>query len=72
MAGFLPWIDGKIRREQRHPLANGVLYLKGGDLREELSEVSAPCSVTPLNAWFKDPFFDTKHVVHVDLSSSER
>ncbi|MEE2919723.1 MAG: 16S rRNA (guanine(527)-N(7))-methyltransferase RsmG [Bacteroidota bacterium] len=71
MGGFLRWIEGKINPDQRHPLQYGVLYLKGGDLREELAEVDVPCSVTPLKTWFQDSFFDTKHVVHVDLTSSQ-
>jgi len=70
MAGFLPWIEGKIRPDHRHNLANGVLYLKGGDLQEELAEVSAPCHITPLKTWFKDPFFFFFQVVHVDLSAA--
>ncbi len=67
MAGFLPWIEGKIRSECRHELPNGVLYLKGGDLEDELSEVRQPCTTWPLNGWFDEPFFETKQVVHVDL-----
>ena len=68
MAGFLSWLDGKIKRDSLHPLPNGVLYLKGGDLREELSEVEASCQETPLATWFVDPFFETKQVVHADLT----
>ena len=70
MAGFLSWLDGKIKTDSVHPLPNGVLYLKGGDLTEELSEVEASCQVTPLATWFADPFFETKQVVHVDLSTA--
>ena len=70
MAGFLSWLDGKIKTDSAHPLANGVLYLKGGDLTEELSDVEASCQVTPLATWFADPFFETKQVVHVDLSTA--
>ena len=70
MAGFLSWLDGKIKPDSAHPLPNGVLYLKGGDLTEELSEVEASCQVTPLATWFADPFFETKQVVHVDLSTA--
>lgn len=70
MAGFLSWLDGKIKTDSAHPLPNGVLYLKGGDLSEELSEVEASCKVTPLATWFADPFFETKQVVHVDLSTA--
>lgn len=69
MAGFLSWLDGKIAQDSKHDLPNGVLYLKGGDLAEELSEVEASCRVTPLATWFADPFFETKQVVHVDLST---
>ena len=68
MAGFLSWLDGKIKTDSLHPLPNGVLYLKGGDLREELSEVEASCQVTPLATWSVDPFFETKQVVHADLT----
>ena len=70
MSGFLSWLDGKIKTDSGHSLPNGVLYLKGGDLTEELSEVEATCQVTPLATWFADPFFETKQVVHVDLSKA--
>lgn len=70
MAGFLAWVDDKIKSSQNHPLPNGVLYLKGGDLTEELSEVDAPVTTVELKQWFDGPFFETKKVVHVDLSSS--
>ena len=68
MAGFLDWIEGKIAQTHNHELANGVLYLKGGDLTEELAEVNAPHTSHHLRTWFTDPFFETKQVVHVDLS----
>ena len=68
MAGFLDWIEGKIARTHKHALPNGVLYLKGGDLTEELAEVNAPHTLHHLRTWFTDPFFETKQVVHVDLS----
>ena len=70
MAGFLEWVDDKIRSSQNYPLPNGVLYLKGGDLTEELSEVDAPVTTVELKQWFNGPFFETKKVVHVDLSST--
>ncbi|MGB2424262.1 MAG: 16S rRNA (guanine(527)-N(7))-methyltransferase RsmG, partial [Flavobacteriales bacterium] len=69
MAPFLSWIEGKIAANSRHSLANGVLYLKGGELSEELSEVKQPTAISPLTTWFSEPFFETKAVVHVDLST---
>ena len=70
MAGFLEWVDDKIKPSQNHSLPNGVLYLKGGDLTEELSEVDATVTTVELKQWFDGPFFETKKVVHVDLSST--
>lgn len=70
MAGFLEWVNDKIKPSQNHPLPNGVLYLKGGDLTEELSEVDAPVTTFELRQWFDGSFFETKKVVHVDLSST--
>ena len=70
MAVFLTWLDGKIKTDCVHSLPNGVLYLKGGDLTEELSEVQLPCIVTALKTWFDDPFFETKHVVHVGFTTA--
>ena len=67
MAGFLAWVDDKIKPAQNHPLPNGVLYLKGGDLTEELSEVEAPVTTVELKQWFDGPFFETKKVVHLSL-----
>lgn len=69
MANFLTWLDGKIESRTANELPSGVLYLKGGDLTEELREVEAPCTVAPLSTWFKDEFFETKLVVHVDLTT---
>lgn len=67
---FYGWVKNKISGEQRNPLQNGILYLKGGDLDEELSElVSAyPKLVVdtfPLSEYYTEEFFETKSVVHV-------
>ena len=68
MGQFLPWVDGKLAPASNHNLPNGILYLKGGDLQEELGEVRQPCTVHPLAEWFPAPFFETKAVVHVALT----
>lgn len=67
MSGFLPWVEGKVKSGHQHALPNGVLYLKGGDLSEELAEVNAPCQTWALKTWFAEEFFETKQVVHVAL-----
>jgi 16S rRNA (guanine527-N7)-methyltransferase len=68
MQKFIPWIKGKIDKRNRDPLRlNGLLYLKGGDLAEELGPLKA--RLTSLNEHFEDEFFQTKKVVY--LSKSE-
>lgn len=62
---FLDWVRPLIAEDHRHGLANGVLYLKGGDLTEELSTVKAPLTTWELSSTLEDPFFETKKLVHV-------
>jgi len=65
MAPFYSWIKDKFAAEQQHPLANGILYLKGGDLKEELDECGQPYLLHPIVDFFADSFFETKAVVYV-------
>ncbi len=63
---FMGWAGSKISPEHRHDLPNGVLYLKGGDLEQELSGLSSFNSkVYPLSDFFHEPFFETKKLVHL-------
>ncbi len=66
MPTFVHWVKGKIAKESRHELKNGILYLKGGDLYEELENYSR-ASIYDLQDYFKEEFFDTKKVVHLPL-----
>jgi len=65
MAPFMGWIQNKINRNHYNPLDNGVLYLKGGDLTEELSEIKRKYKLYNLPDYFEEEFFDTKKVVYV-------
>ncbi|HEY3403979.1 MAG TPA: 16S rRNA (guanine(527)-N(7))-methyltransferase RsmG [Ohtaekwangia sp.] len=64
---FYGWIHRKTKKQSVHPLYNGILYLKGGDLDEELAELKKPHSVYNLSDFFKEEFFETKRVVYVPL-----
>ena len=66
METFVSWTHGKIKPIDRHTIANGILYLKGGDLSEELASFPQ-ARLYPLTAFFDDPFFETKMVVHLPL-----
>lgn len=66
MEAFVPWVRDKVKKEQRHALKNGILYLKGGDLSEELAPY-ATARMFPLSDYFEESFFETKSVVHLPI-----
>ncbi len=65
MNTFIPWIWDKIRPGQAGSLPNGILYLKGGDLSEELAETGHPYRLFDIGTWFGDEFFATKRIVYI-------
>lgn len=66
MPDFVSWVNGKIRKNSKHELQNGILYLKGGDLTEELKDYKKAEQFN-LSDFFQDEFFETKKVVHLAL-----
>ncbi len=64
MSTFVGWVHGKIDRGQRGTLPNGILYLKGGDLTEELAATHLHWQRFPISAFFDEEFFETKQVVY--------
>ena len=66
MPDFVSWIKDKIKKQNKHKLSNGILYLKGGDLTEELKEFPKATEYN-IAEFFKDEFFVTKKVVHLPL-----
>lgn len=66
MPDFVSWIKDKIKKQNKHNLPNGILYLKGGDLREELKDFPRATEYNIADL-FKDEFFETKKVVHLPL-----
>lgn len=64
---FLPWTKGKIKKvPPAEGLSNGILYLKGGFITDEFINVKQ-YQVFDLSTYYKEPFFETKKVVHVPL-----
>lgn len=63
---FVPWVRGRISRSNYHDLRNGILYLKGGDLGEELQPFKK-VKVYNISDFFDDPFFETKKVVYLPM-----
>lgn len=65
MPSFITWINKKFKKENKNPLPNGVLYLKGGDLTEEMSTIKKHFKFHDLSKVFEEPFFETKKVVYL-------
>lgn len=66
MPDFVSWIKDKIKKQNKHKLNNGILYLKGGDLAEELKDFPRATEYS-IADFFSNEFFETKKVVHVPL-----
>ncbi|TFV96242.1 16S rRNA (guanine(527)-N(7))-methyltransferase RsmG [Algoriphagus kandeliae] len=65
MINFYPWVKGKIRKEDFNEFPNGILYLKGGDVDEEMEETGKSYVTYHLSDYFKEDFFETKKVVYM-------
>lgn len=66
MPTFVHWVKGKIAKSQRHERKNGILYLKGGDLSEELDGYKT-AQIYALSDIFEEEFFETKKVVYLPV-----
>ncbi len=69
MPQFLPWVNGKFLKENKNSLKNGILYLKGGDLAEEMKPVKQPIKYYELQRYFEEDFFETKKVVYLKMNN---
>lgn len=67
METLVYWVKDKISNKHKHSIPNGMLCLKGGDLKEELNNFPR-AKVFPLSNYFKDAFFSTKKVVYLPCS----
>lgn len=66
MPTFTHWVRGKIKKDSLHDRKNGILYLKGGDLTEELKEYKK-VEIYSLADYFQEDFFETKKVVYLPI-----
>ncbi|MGZ3871730.1 MAG: 16S rRNA (guanine(527)-N(7))-methyltransferase RsmG [Mucilaginibacter sp.] len=62
---FYPWIRGKFNELSKNTLANGILYLKGGDLTQEIIESGLKVTQFYLKDYFDEEFFETKQVIYI-------
>jgi len=64
---FYGWVHKRAKKKSVNDLFNGILYLKGGDLDEELTELKKPYQIFELSDYYKEEFFETKKIVYVPL-----
>lgn len=64
---FYPWVQNKFKKESINAIQNGILYLKGGDLRTEIKESRLTAEVYPLSHYFNESFFQTKSIVYIPV-----
>ncbi|WP_342647735.1 16S rRNA (guanine(527)-N(7))-methyltransferase RsmG [Mucilaginibacter sp. CSA2-8R] len=64
---FYPWVKDKFSKTSRNQLTNGILYLKGGDLKQEIAESGLAVQQFYLKDYFDEEFFETKQVIYVKV-----
>ncbi|MEE4256964.1 MAG: 16S rRNA (guanine(527)-N(7))-methyltransferase RsmG [Bacteroidales bacterium] len=68
LPAFISWVRDKVKAENFNSLNNGILYLKGGDIEEELNSIRFPYAVYDLDIDLPLEFFNTKKLVYISLS----
>jgi len=66
MPTFVRWVKARVAKKNEHDLKNGILYLKGGDLSEELQDFPK-ATIYNLIDYYTEDFYETKKVVHLPL-----
>jgi 16S rRNA (guanine527-N7)-methyltransferase len=65
LSEFYPWVSGKFSKQSKNKLSNGILYLKGGNLEQEIAESGLTVQQYHLKDYFGEDFFETKQVIYV-------
>ncbi|MCW0484795.1 16S rRNA (guanine(527)-N(7))-methyltransferase RsmG [Gaoshiqia sediminis] len=69
---FVSLVRTKVSARQQNELANGILYLKGGDFDEELEHFKNQVKLYALSDFFEEEFFETKKVIHLELKNNRK
>jgi len=62
---FVSWVQKNIRREQKNSVPNGIIYLKGEDIEEELKEFGARLTIISIESYFEEEFFRRKKLIYL-------
>jgi len=66
LPSFLTLVHGKINKKHNNSFHNGIIYLKGGDIEEEIGETRKKYTVFHIKDYFKEEFFETKKIVYIE------
>lgn len=67
LADFYPWVSNKFLKKDKNAIPNGILYLKGGNLAEELKDARLQAEIYSLSDYFDEDFFQTKQIVYISV-----
>ncbi len=62
---FISWTRNRIKKTNHNIIPNGILYLKGGNIDDELKEINQYFRIYKISDWFSDDFFAEKKIVHI-------
>jgi 16S rRNA (guanine527-N7)-methyltransferase len=65
---FVQWVQGKMLKHHRHGVKNGIFYLKGGDLEEEIKPFKKNATIFVISDFFQEEFFQTKKIVYLPFA----
>ncbi len=65
---LVSWVQGKLLRKNNHHFKNGIIFLKGGDLQEEINPFKKRATVIEISDFFTEEFFSTKKIVYLPFS----
>jgi len=69
---FYSWTNGLVKKESSNSIINGIIYLKGGDLKKELASFGKRTKLTAIDQWFTQTFFETKYVLYLPVQGSKK
>lgn len=67
LSQFAGWVRGKISDIHYHKLRNGIIYLKGGDLTDEIAPFRKKVRTWDIAEFFEEPYFETKKVIYMPM-----
>lgn len=67
LAEFVLWMQGKINKHGQHNVKNGIFYLKGGDLEEEIKPFIKKATLFDIKDYFTEEYFETKKIIYLPL-----